>query len=269
MFATVFFSLLSQLVIADGYGSFKDRNSLMANLQIIPSKVSENIYKVTDNIPDKIKSGHAFVQLGGYWSNQGSAQHININTLIGDDFIVAKSNGSNGLVGFGFLVDGPQYNDYIKFLYGVNAFYLPKTTIGGNVVQESLFTNLSYTYKVTHWPLYALVKAVVTPKAFQHELTVDIGIGPNFMRLTDFKEQPILPNAVPDTIFSNNTSTTFTVTLGAGIKLDKIFTNIPLECGYRFYYLGNGSLKINNSQVQNALDTGSAYANALMCSLTT
>lgn len=262
-----FIVLLSSLISQIVFSASENTSDFLKNDQL--SKMSSATGKLIERIPNKLKHGHAFVQLGGYWSNQGAEQHININDLIGDQFTVTSSNHGNGLVGFGYLVDGHKYKDYIKMQYGVNAFYLAKTSVRGNVVQENLFTNLSYSYNVTHWPLYAVAKSTITPSFFKHDVTLDVGIGPNFMRLTDFKERPIQANSIPDTIFSNNTSTTFSATVGVGMKLDKAFANIPLECGYRFYYLGKGSFNIDNSQVQNALNTGSAYANALMCSITT
>jgi hypothetical protein len=218
-------------------------------------------------LPASLKHGHAVVQLGGYWSNQGSQQHINIEDLIGDEFTVTHHTGSNGLFGFGYFIDG-QEKDHFKMVYGLNAFYLAKTGVEGNVIQENLFTNLSYRYHVTHYPLYAMAKSIIKTKSPKHALTLDVGIGPNFMRTGGVSESSLDGITLPDNIFSGRTTTTFAATVGAGIRFNQFFGEAPLECGYRFFYLGQGRFNKETNQVINTLNTGRAYANALMCSIT-
>jgi hypothetical protein len=43
--------------------------------------------------------------------------------------------------------------------YGINAFYLAKASVSGSIIQENLFENLSYHYKVTHYHVYAVAKS--------------------------------------------------------------------------------------------------------------
>ena len=52
------------------------------------------------------------------------------------------------------------------------------------------------------------------------------------------------------------------------IKLNHIFGEAPLECGYRFFYLGQGDFNVLTNQVLTTLNTGTAYANAVICSIT-
>lgn len=99
-------------------------------------------------------------------------------------------------------------------------------------------------------------------------MTLDVGIGPNFMKTNDFKEASLGSNTLPDTIYSNRTTPTFSATVGAGLRFNQFFGQAPLECGYRFFYLGQGHLNKATNQVNNTLTTGSAYANAVVCSLT-
>jgi len=93
------------------------------------------------------KKGHVDVLLGGYLSTQGQAQHINIERLIGNDFSVTEHQGSNGLVGIGYLY---QTHDYalLNMAYGIKAFYLGKTSVQGNITQENMFTNFMPIRKV-------------------------------------------------------------------------------------------------------------------------
>ena len=207
------------------------------------------------------------MQLGGYWSAQGSQQHVDIQDLIGDEFTAPHHTRSNGLVGLGYFIDS-QEKERFKMVYGINAFYLAKTGVKGNVIQENLFTNLAYQYNVTHYPVYAVAKSIIKTKSSKHALTLDVGIGPNFMRTSGFQESSLGSNTHPDNMFSSRTTTTFTATVGAGVQFKQFFGEAPLECGYRFFYLGQGHFNVQTSQVVNTLTTGANYANAVMCSIT-
>lgn len=215
------------------------------------------------------KQGHFVFQAGGYWSSQGTAQHIDIADLIGDEFTVSQHNDSNGLVGLGYFIDGQQL-DRVQLSYGVDFFYLPKTSVSGTVVQENLFTNLSYGYQVTHYPVYASARAKTDLPINHLALTVDAGIGPNFMRTGGFAEHSLDGGiTLPDNAFSGHTTTTLSATAGIGLQLAQVFGEMPLECGYRFFYLGRGRLSKETEQIVNDLHTGSAYANAVVCSVRT
>lgn len=186
---------------------------------------------------------------------------------MGDEFTVSKKESSNGLVGIGYYVPGQERAQY-NMAYGINAFYLPKARIAGTVTQENLFTNLAYAYQVTNYPIYAMAKSTIKTKFPGYGLTIDAGIGPNIMQTHHFGETPLDSITVPDVIFSNHTQATFSATVGAGVHVSDVFGKAPLECGYRFYYLGQGKLNQATTQVVNALKTGTMYANAVMCSIT-
>jgi len=218
------------------------------------------------NIQKTLKQGHGTVQLGGYWSLLNKTQHININGLIGDDFKTTHSDNGSGLFGVGYYIDGPNVKT-ANMTYGMNWFYLAKTSSSGTVTQESLFTNLYYSYNVTHYPLYVMAKSALPVELLHRNLTIDVGIGPNFMTTGHFQEKSIGANTLPDNIFSGTTTTTFSATVGAGVQFNDILGKAPLECGYRFFYLGQGNFNKRNNQVLNNLNTGSVYANALMCSI--
>jgi hypothetical protein len=214
-----------------------------------------------------LKAGHALIQLGGFWSSQGASQHININGLIGDTFSVTKHDDGNALVGLGYFIEG-QARGPLAMSYGVNGFYLARTSVSGTVTQENLFTNLSYGYHLTHYPVYAMAASTIPLKSTKQSLTLDVGIGPNFMPAGGFQESS-LDNGVslPDNAFSGHTTTTFSATVGLGIRINNVFGKVPLECGYRFFYLGQGHFNTETNQLQNTLNTGNTYANALLCGI--
>ncbi len=243
----------------------KDERDIMLSIKFISSIA---LLSIATQVLAFNLHGHAVVQLGGYWSNQGKVQHINIEDLIGDDFTVTRGQSSNGLVGLGYFLDG-QEKDLFNMAYGINVFYLAKTGVSGYVVQEDLFTDLSYGYKVTHYPVYAVAKSTIHTKSPKYALTLDLGIGPNFMHTSNFQEQSLDGGVtIPDNVFSGHTTTTFSAMTGVGIKFNNFFGPAPLECGYKFFYLGQGGFRKNTSQLLNTLHTGHDYANALMCSIT-
>jgi hypothetical protein len=218
-----------------------------------------------------LKQGHLLLELGGHWRTAATSQFININGLIGDRFTVTNGQNGNGLVGVGYFIDGKD-KERLKMSYGINWFYLPKTSVSGTVVQEDLFENLSYSYNITNYPLYAVAKSTLKTSSPNYNVTLNAGIGPNFMALGQFKENSISGSNVvslPDQIFSGKKSAVFSATAGLGFQLANILGKMPIECGYQFFYLGQGSMSVINEQVQNTLKTGTLYANAVMCSLST
>lgn len=116
--------------------------------------------------------------------------------------------------------------------------------------------------------MYAAAKAVIQTPSPHFAITVDAGIGPNFMLTTDVKENSLDGITLPGQMFTGRTTTTFSAMAGAGVKLNNAFGKMPLECGYRFFYLGQGNFNKTSNQVLNTLNTGKNYANALMCAIT-
>lgn len=219
------------------------------------------------HIPDFLKPGHVLFHLGYYWGNQGKEQHINIETLVGDQFTVSQDRSTGAVVGLGYLLDGPKW-DAVTMSYGINVFYLSKASVSGTVVQENLYENLSYRYNITHFPVYFNIKSRLDTQAQKYAYTLDVGIGPNFIKTYGFTEHSLDGGiTIPDSIFSGSTSTKLSATAGVGFRINQLLGKAPLECGYRFFYLGRGQLNIINSQVLNSLNTSSTYANALTCSL--
>ncbi len=209
---------------------------------------------------------HPGIQLGGFTVSQGQQQHINISGLVGDEFTTTTTQTGNGLVGLNYFVEGRDFG-IAHLSYGLNAFYLANTAVAGDVLQENFARNLAYSYEVQHFPVYAVAKSSVDLNHFNSSMVIDVGIGPNFMNTKGFTETPLNGYSVPDQSFSENTTTTFSVTAAIGLKSTHIFGQAPIECVYRFFYLGQGGFNKNNDQLLSTLNTGKAYANAVMCSV--
>lgn len=247
-------------------GTKKFRKCLLLLLCL---NVSSTFSTTQSGYLSKLTHGHFIFTLGDYQGIQGETQHIGMQDLIGDTFSVTHDHDNNTLLGVGYFLDGQQWNK-VQMSYGINAFYLAPTTFSGDVTQEDLFTNLSYSYSVTHFPLFLVAKTAIYLNSPQYALTFDVGVGPNFMKLYDFHENSLDGGVtIPDQPFSSNTNTTLSATFGVGIKMDRALGQLALECGYHFFYLGEGNFKINNNQILNSLKTGNTYANAIQCSFST
>lgn len=210
------------------------------------------------------------LQVGWFVAKQGKAQHINIEGLIGDDFGLDHSTSQNILVGAGYYFNGLETN-CIALSYGLNAFYLAPTKVSGDVTLEDAYSDLSYRYFLTNYPIYLAAKAFFHCTT-QCDITLDLGVGPNIIRASSFKEKSLDDGiTIPDTphapLFSGKTNATFSACGGIGVRLNNIFKNISLEIDYRFFYLGQGRLKRNNDQLINTLHTGNMYANAFFLSV--
>ena len=214
-----------------------------------------------------INQGHFLLEGGFYSSTQGKDQHIDIQDLIGDQFNVTDKHDTNGLFGLGYLLTGLT-TDRFELDYGIKAFYLAPTQVSGTIVQEDLFTNLAYRYEIRHIPLYAAAKARVKTPSEKVSLTFDAGIGPNFLKTNHYNDWSI-DNGItlPDHAFYGKSKTVFSATAGIGVQFNNLFGAVPIEVGYRFFYLGQGDFNRRTDQILTILKTGNNYANALVVSL--
>lgn len=206
------------------------------------------------------------LQGGFFVASQGRTQDIEIDGLIGNH-TVTNDTQISGLAGIGLYHNSaPQPS--VQLSYGVNAFYLGQTSVTGDIVQEHLFTNLAYKYTIHNVPVYAAAKALIYTNNPTYNVTFDVGIGPNFLSTSGYRETPLNSYTLPDNAFTGASTTTFSATAGIGLRVNNTLGQMPVECGYRFFYLGQGSLAKNTDQILNTLDTGNTYANALVCSVT-
>lgn len=209
--------------------------------------------------------GHFIVEAGPYYSVQGKSQNVEIATLVGDHFSVTDRNDWSGVFGVGYLFEGPKYHD-IQWNFGLNAFYLAPTQVQGEITQEMLYTNLKYSYYVSHLPIYATAKALFDTKYKGMTATADVGIGPNFIQTKQYEDLSIDGGiTIPDNGFTGDTRTQLSAMAGVGLRYQ--MKEADLELGYRFFYLGKGQLKSNNPDILSSLKTGPNYAHALLLTI--
>lgn len=209
------------------------------------------------------KDGEWVIQGGGFYAEMGKAQHIDINGAVGNNFNVADKKSYNALVGAGYYLKPTSVANHTA-QYGINAFFIHNTNVGGTITQEDLFTNLGYGYQVNHLPIYAMLKM---PNVFASRVSADVGIGPNVMFLGRVKERSLDGGVtIPDNAFGSRTNVTFSATAGLNVQVMQNAMH-PIHCGYRFFYLGEGRFKKSTNQLLDNLNTGQTYGNAIMCSM--
>lgn len=195
----------------------------------------------------------------------GQSQQVNVNLLPSANYTLSSRQYWNGVVGLSLLKD-VQFQQK-EMSYGLGAFYFFPSTVSGNIYQAGLYNNLSYTYLTYNIPIYALAKTTFEFSKLPIPIFFNVGVGPNLLLISKYSEQIINPDSLPDNVFSSSTNVTFSVTAGVGVHIDKIIPNHPLECGYRFFYLGAGQLALNNNQYLNKLGTGQVFSNSILCSI--
>lgn len=208
----------------------------------------------------------ASLELGLFNSVQGEAQDIDIQGLVGNQYTVNDNHAANGLFGVGYFFEGFDNQDW-QLAYGISSYYFGPTTVKGTIEQEHLFSNLDYSYDIQNTPVYLALKGKFK-QTQRYDLTFDAGLGVNFMRISDYNETPTDSQTIPDNFFSSQNNINFSAITGVGVRFNNVLGKNSLECGYRFFYLGNGQLNSDNSQVLTPLKTGNVYANALVFTLT-
>lgn len=214
-------------------------------------------------------NNYLLFEVGGFVSSAGEEQHIDIEGLIGNNYTVSDHTDVKPLAGLGYFANVLHHSGFELDL-GVNAFYLFPVQVKGDVIQEDLFENLSYQYNIGNLPIYLEAKGnIFIPKHHRYAVTLDLGIGPDIMFLSDYQETSLDGGiTIPDDAFTNHTSVTFSATAGIGVKFYDVGGSPALELGYRFFYLGEGEFGTKSNQFEDNLSTGQVYANALIFAIT-
>jgi hypothetical protein len=228
-----------------------------ASTSILLIAATQSYASLQDKMP-----GYFMLEVGPYWTSEGEAQNVYIEGLAGDEFTANSNNQVGGLFGFGYLFHALKHEHY-GIDAGVNIFYLTKTQVEGDVIQEFMFTNLSYEYSIAHIPVYAAAKGYFkTHKTLAW--TVDLGLGVNFLQTSGYEDEPLTSFSLSDDAFLDSTNTTANFSAMAGVGVRKMLKDVSLELGYRFFYLGEGSLEPRTDAIFDDLSTGPVYVNALM-----
>lgn len=235
-----------------------------------PTYLSKTTTSTHQKLLEKFKAKHlqfGFVA-GGYVARQGSGQHIAISGLVGNFYSVTNHQVGGGLVGLRYYFKSLAFdNDEYELQYSLSSYFFSHTSVLGYVTQENLFTNLRYQYQLSNIPTYLGLKLTKLFDESRYNATIDLGFGVNRLSTSLFYEQSLTSYSLPDLLFKGTDTYAFTMMTGLGLKLKNAFGTHPLECGYRFFYLGEGKLTSANVLVSDSLKTGLNYANVISCEL--
>lgn len=246
---------------------FFNRNSFLLAL-IVCSTFPASSYAAWQDSFSLLQQGNLSLQIGDVETHQGRDQFVDIDGLIGDRFTVTKHDDNNAVLGAAYYLPSMPIRN-IDVRYGLSVFYLVDTEVKGNVIQEDIFENLAYRYKVMNFPIYFSAKTAFDTSVDWLGVNLDAGIGPNVIYARKFKETSLDGITLPDDAYHSNATADFSATIGAGLVFkNALGCNIPLEIDYRFFYLGEGHLAKSTSQINQDLRTGHSYANALIVSFT-
>ncbi len=205
------------------------------------------------------------VHLGGFLASNGKAQFLDINDSNGNWYTFNNGTRGNWLFGAGYYLDAFVRESYNVKL-GLDWLFLVKTPVQGFINVEQTFQNLSYSYTVQNVPVYFAAKVKYKGLIAHQDWILDFGVGPNFMRTSDYSEKPLTDDTIANNqLFASRNNTTFSAMAGLGIRIYGAKNAPSLEFGYRFLYLGQGTLAANDNQLINTISTGQNYANMMIC----
>lgn len=215
----------------------------------------------------QVDNGHLIFQAGGFRSVVGKKNvfHIDDSTIT---FLARNegNNNANALIGLGFYVNTQNYGQ-CEFSFGVNPFYLAKVTVTGTISENNSPPSLAYEYDVTNLPVYFMLKAITHKFSESCPLSVDAGIGPNFMHVYRYNEYSLDGITIDTPTFYGKAVVTPSATLGVGLEFQDIIESASIGIGYRLFLFGKGKLYPNNTEILESLTTGEHYSNAIVVSI--
>lgn len=222
-------------------------------------------------------SGYPTIEVGGMVSDQGHSQSIRISGLMGDRYTVKDGVDSNAIFGISYFLDYQNkisiYKSPLDLSYGISAYYLFPTKVQGKISQEHMFENFKYEYKTRNFPVYLAAKITSKPLLLKNNFatTFNLGIGPSFTKFSRYNEKPNGSMNIPNQLFTSNNDVVFSFIAGLGLKSNNLLkngvANIPVECGYKFFFFSESHLKKNNLAVLDTLKSGNSIVHALTCGM--
>jgi hypothetical protein len=209
-------------------------------------------------------AGDFMLHAGAYKGHSGKKQHVEDFLGVVDASVTDRGN-INWLAGLGYFMTASK-NEYARFDLGLDAYYLAPTKVKGvmnvNIPLLGTFSD-KYEYKSQHVPIYAAAKAIIHTGAPSVSFVFNAGAGVNLFRAYGADLKGMQDDL--DKVFANKTKATFSASAGLGLRINSSRT--PLECGYRFFYLGEGKLKTADWLELDDPKTGKTYAHAGLCSV--
>lgn len=255
------FSLLVSLLVNEAYSQDTTWSGSWDDMD----KIRAQPIKPTIPYPDwswmfGLKAGASFLK------NQGNQTFY---LAPGIEKTYAGKSSNNAIGNFSLLF-GVQKILTPSFFgrFGIGLGFASSSQLNGNIWDdaEPQFNNFEYNYDLQH--------AEVTLEA---KLLADMGIvvypwisgsiGAGFNRATNFTSTPIVCGVLPIPDFTDNTTTGFTYSFGAGLEY-ALKENLKVGIGYEFAHWGNSTLGRTPEQTLNSgLSFNSIYTNGISLNL--
>lgn len=222
------------------------------------------------------KTWHPIVTLGAgvaSSSDVGESQNFPIHNPVTDEFYNYSANQSNRSAGLfeGFL--GAEWNVYPNWLVQAGLDYNQTTSLQakGTFVQGAdagSADTYSYQYYVASKQLLVAGKLLYSLKE-RYRPYLLAGLGATFNDAYHYSTN-VPPFLTFTRQYANNTTTSFSYAIGAGIDVD-ITCYLRAGLGYRFTDLGQaqlGNAIIDTTSVSGTLSQSHLYTNELLAQLT-
>lgn len=202
------------------------------------------------------------------WAQAGESQTFYLDSEIEKTY---AANKVTNILAAGELFIGVQKKLLTK-LFGQLGFAASTTgyaNLQGEIWDDAdpQFINYSYKYKVRNTRI-ALKGKLLANKSSSVMPWISASVGVGFNRANGFSDTILIPEALPNPRFSNNTQTSLSYTVGAGLQ-KAINKNWQIGVGYEFADWGKSTLGRAPGQTLNTgLSVKNIYTNGALLSFT-
>lgn len=208
------------------------------------------------------------LSIGPVWERSGQTQTFFLSPDIEKTYTAEKSTTA---LPAGELFLGIQKNLRHQFQgqLGAALVVTGNAKLDGEIWDDAdpLFNNYTYTYQVNHTHI-ALKGRLLLDRGYWVIPWVSGSVGVGFNRAHGFMNTPTIFEALPNNNFANNTKTSFTYTLGAGVQKE-LREHWQLGIGYQFADWGQSQLGRASEQTMNSgLALNHLYTNGFLINVT-
>lgn len=260
IFKKTFFCTLStiSLVLASSVGFASEE--VEQHAQFVPS---------FSNLAATIKSSWvATLSVGPVWESAGNTQTFYLAPNIEKTY---SANNSSHALADGEIFLGVQklVRDKLDGQIGLAVATTGNASLSGNIWDDAqpVFNNYTYSYQIQHTHI-ALKGKLLMDRDYLVIPWLSASLGVGFNQARNFNNTPTISEAVVMPNFTNNTTTAFTYTLGAGISRN-LNQHWQAGIGYEFADWGQSHLGCAAGQTLNSgLSLSHLYTNGFLLNLT-
>lgn len=208
------------------------------------------------------------INIGSIWERSGQTQTFYLTPEVEKSYIA--QNYTHDLVAgeifLGLQKDLPQS---LQAQLGIAFAITDSAPLSGHIWDDanSEFNNYDYSYFVQHTHI-AFKGKLLADRGYWFLPWVSVSLGLGFNDAHNFKNKPLIFEAVADSNFSSHITTAFTYTLGVGIQRE-VYKHLQVGIGYEFSDWGKSQLgRALGQTMNNGLSLENFYTNGVMANLT-